>query len=304
LVLIVVVLIATLVARLITRPIVRLTRTTEQFAAGDLNLRAEVGSRDEIGSLAFGFNTMAEQLQDLVGTLEQRVANSTRDLQTVADVNAQISTVLDENRLLQDVVDLTKERFRLYHAHIYLVNSTGDTLVLTSGAGHVGRQMVSEVRTIAMNNPQSIVANAARSRKGVIINDVTESKTFLPHPLLPDTLSELAVPLIARGQLLGVLDVQSDKAGFFSSDMLSVVELLAGQIAVAISNARLYENAERTSRHERALGNIDRKIQDAVDMDEILQVTVRELGKALRVPYTAIELRLNPNENGEQAEEN
>ena len=79
------------------------------------------------------------------------------------------------------------------------------------------------------------------------------------------------MPLVARGQLLGVLDVQSDKAGFFTQDMLSVIQLLAGQVAVAISNARLYENAERSSRHERALGNIDRKIQDAVDMDEILR---------------------------------
>ena len=108
---------------------------------------------------------MAAQLQDLVGTLEERIAAGTRDLQTVADVNTQISTVLDENRLLQDVVDLTKERFRLYHAHIYLLDDTGRTLALTSGAGHVGRQMVSEVRTIAMNNAQSIVANAAEAAK-------------------------------------------------------------------------------------------------------------------------------------------
>ncbi len=292
-VLILVVLIAILVSRLVTRPIVRLTRTTGQFATGDFSQRADVGGNDEIGTLASGFNTMAAQLQDLVGTLEDRIASSTRDLQTVADVNAQISSVLDEQRLLQDVVDLTKERFRLYHAHIYLLDPTGRALTLASGAGHVGRQMVSEVRTIQLNNQQSIVANAARTRKGVIINDVSESKTFLPHPLLPDTESELAVPLVARGQLIGVLDVQSSQVGFFTQDMLSVIELLAGQIAVAISNARLYENAERSSRHERALGNIDRKIQDAVDMDEILQVTVRELGKALRVPYTAIELRLN-----------
>lgn len=229
--------------------------------------------------------------------LEQKVEERTRDLATAAAVNAQISTILDTNRLLQDVVDLTKERFRLYHAHIYLLDDSQKTLVLASGAGHVGRQMVSEGKQIDIHSLQSIVAEAARTHKGIIINDVTTSSTFMPNPLLPDTRSELAVPLIARGRLLGVLDVQSDRVNYFSDEALSVMDLMAGQIATAISNARLYEVAERTSRHERALGNIDRRIQGAVNMDDILQTAVRELGKALRMPYTAIELQLTASDH-------
>jgi len=269
---------------------------------GDLNVRANVGRADEIGRLAQGFNTMTDQIQDFIGSLEARVSERTRDLQTVTDVNTQITTILQVDRLLQDVVDLTKERFRLYHAHIYLLDETGKILTLTVGAGHVGRQMVAEVRTIEMTNQQSIVASAARSRRGVIINDVRKSATFLPHPLLPYTAAELAVPLIARGELLGVLDVQSDQAGYFTQDVLVVMEMLAGQVANALSNAALYEQAERTSRYERAMGNIDRQIQGAVDMDEILQIAVRELGKALRVPHTAIELRVGDS-NGVSSDE-
>ncbi len=154
--------------------------------------------------------------------------------------------------------------------------------------------MVAEKRSIALDNTNSIVATAARSRKGVIVNDVRQSPTFLPHRLLPDTRSELAAPLVARGELIGVIDVQSDVVDFFTASKYSIVELMADQIAVAISNARLYEISERVSRRERALGAIDRKIQGAVGMDDILQTTVRELGKALRVPYTAIELQLTP----------
>lgn len=287
-----VLIVALRIARSISRPIVSLTASARQISTGDFNAPITVEGEDEIGQLADTFRSMTGQLNDLIGSLEERVASRTRDLQTVTDVNAQISTILEENRLLQDVADLTKERFRLYHAHIYLLNDKGDTLVLTAGAGHVGRQMVSEKRIIALNNPQSIVAGVARSRRPIQVNDVRQSPTFLPHPLLPDTCSELAVPLIARGQLLGVLDVQSAQAGYFAPENLSILELMAGQIATAISNARLYETADRTSRHERALGVIDRKIQEAVNMDEILQTTVRELGKALRVPYTAIELRM------------
>lgn len=280
------------IAQLIVAPIRTLNRVVQRLGAGDLSQRATLKGRDEIGQMAQTVNSMAEQLQGMVNTLEDRITSRTRDLETAAQVNAQISTILDMNRLLQDVVDLTKERFRLYHAHVYLLDDDGQTLSLASGAGHVGRQMVAQGKQIDISSVQSIVAEAARTRQGVIINDVTASPTFLPNALLPDTQSELAVPLVARGQLLGVLDVQSNQVGYFNQDVLAVLELMAGQIATAISNARLYEVADRTSRHERALGNIDRKIQGAVDMDDILQTTVRELGKALRVPYTAIELQL------------
>jgi GAF domain-containing protein/HAMP domain-containing protein len=285
---------ALLLARGITRPLRELTDTAEQLGReGDYSARAAVRSQDEFGTLAQAFNAMAENLQGLVGTLEQRVADRTRDLQTVTDVNAQIATILEVERLLQDVVDLTKERFRLYHAHIYMVDETGQTLTLAAGAGHIGRQMVAERRAIALVNPHSIVALAARIRESMVVNDVTQSETFLPHPLLPDTRSELAVPLVARGQLLGVLDLQADARNAFDEDVQGVMELLSGQIATALSNARLFEAVERTSRHEQAVGAITRRIQEAVDLEDILQVTVRELGKALRVPYTAIELKVD-----------
>lgn len=278
-------------ARFIASPIRSLTQTAQQFASGNLSQRSPVSGSDELGTLSTAFNQMAEQLQELVDSLEERVNARTRDLQIVNDVGTQVATILEPERLLRDISDLTKERFGLYHSHIYLLNDSGDTLVLTAGAGYVGRQMVSEHRIIAYENPQSIVAQAARSRRAVIVDDVRQSPTFLPHKLLPDTRSEMAVPLVARGQLLGVLDVQSNQVGYFDENALATFELMAGQISVAISNAQLYTTAERTSRHERALGQIDRSIQSANNMDEILQATVRELGKALRVPYTAIEIQ-------------
>jgi CHASE1-domain containing sensor protein/putative methionine-R-sulfoxide reductase with GAF domain/HAMP domain-containing protein len=263
-----------------------------RIARGELGVQVPDVRNDEIGQIARTLNTMSSELNTVVATLEERIAVRTRDLQTVTDVNQQISTILDPERLLQDVADLTKERFRLYHSHIYLYDAAQQTLVLTAGAGHVGRQMVGEGRFISLDHPASIVASAARARQGFIINDVSASGTFLPNPLLPDTQSELAVPLIARGNLLGVLDVQADRVDFFTQETYAVLELLAGQVANALSNAQLYAEAERTSRHERALGAIDRRIQNAVDVDDILQTAVRELGKALRVPYTAIELQL------------
>lgn len=275
------------------RPLLRLTDTAQVIARGNFDIDIPVTTRDEIGELADSFRVMVGEIKQSFQLLEDRVEERTRALQTATDVGAQITTILDVDRLLQDVVDLTKERFNLYHAHLYLLNEQEDTLILTSGAGHVGRQMVAETRTIDLYNRQSIVAQSARGRNSVVINDVHASKTFLPHPLLPDTQAELATPLMARGQLLGVLDVQSDQIDFFNDETRGVLELLASQIATALSNAQLFEAVERTSRHEQAMSKISRRIQEAVDLDDLLQVTVRELGKALRVPYTAIELKVN-----------
>lgn len=279
-----------LLARRIVRPLGILERAAQKLSNQEWDTRVDLPVRNEFGELAYAFNLMAGQLEGLVDQMEQRISERTRDLQAVVDVSNQISTLLDLNRLLQDVVDLTKERFRLYHAHIYLLDANNETLTLAAGAGHVGRQMVSEKRTIALQNQRSIVATAGRTRESVLINDVQQTEAFLPHPLLPDTRAELAVPLIARGQLVGVLDVQSDHANYFDEQILPVMETLSSQVAVALSNATLYQVAERTSRHEQALGTITQRLQGAANVEEVLQVAVRELGKALRVPHTAIQL--------------
>ena len=107
--------------------------------------------------------------------------------------------------MLQDVVDLTKNRLQLYHAHIYLLDDLGENLVLSAGAGEVGKQMVARGHSIPFNRPHSLVARAARTRRGVISNDVTQEPDFLPNPLLPHTRSELATPIIVGEARLGHL---------------------------------------------------------------------------------------------------
>jgi|GEM_PF-4350559 len=228
---------------------------------------------------------------------QQQTVTLVNNLQTILDVNEQITSVLDPDRLLQDIVDIIKERFDLYHAHIYVYDQSKRLLVLTAGAGYVGREMVSENRIIEIGNQQSIVATAARSRRSVIIDDVRVSPTFLPHPLLPNTASEMAVALISRGELLGVLDVQNDTEAAFDENTANILEIMAKQIASAIYNARVFDVSDRTSRREQALSAITERIQGSTNMEEILQTAVIELGKALRVPHTALELKL-PADNG------
>ncbi len=171
---------------------------------------------------------------------QEAVAKRAAELQTVAEVSTTTATTLEPDRLLQTVVDLTKERFGLYHAHIYLANESWNTLLLAAGAGEVGRKLVAEEHAIPMNLEHSLVARAARERSSIIVNDVKNEPGFLPNPLLPETLAEMAVPMIVAGVVLGVFDVQSNNQQGFSAEDASIYITLASQVAVALQNARLY----------------------------------------------------------------
>lgn len=176
--------------------------------------------------------------------VQQAVTKQARELQTVAELSRIATTILDVNELLQQVSDLTKEQFNLYHVHIYLMSQDEQYLTLTAGAGEVGRQMAAEGRQIPLRQKQSLVARAARLRQGVIANDARAEAGFLPHPLLPDTRSELATPLIAGEQVLGVLDIQASEANYFSETDINIQTTLAAQIATAIQNARQYQRTQ------------------------------------------------------------
>lgn len=272
---------ALVLSRQITNPVLQLTNTAQEIAAGNLNTQAKVTSSDEIGTLANAFNSMTSQLRDLISSLEGRVAARTKDLATVAEVGTATATILETDKLLQAVVDLTKERFELYHSHIYLLDEKGENLVLTSGAGEPGRIMVSEKRSIPLDREQSLVARAARERKGVIVNDVTQSPDFLPNPLLPDTRSELAVPMIVGGKVIGVFDVQSDQVGRFTDSDINIQTTLAAQVSTSIQNVRSFEQSKAQADLESLVNAIGQKIQRTTTVDDTLQTAVRELGLAL-----------------------
>jgi len=269
------------VAQSLAGPVVRLTAVANQIAAGDIEVQAKVETGDEIGALASTFNAMTAQLRDFIASLEQRVAARTKDLATVAEVGTATATILESKRLLQEVVDLTKERFNLYHSHIYLLDEKGENLVLTSGAGEPGRIMVAEGRSIPLNREQSLVARAARERKGVTVNDVTQAPDFLPNPLLPDTRSELAVPMVVGANVIGVFDIQSEQVGRFTDSDVNIQTTLAAQLATSIQNVRSFEQSKTQADFESLVNTIGQKIQRATTVEDTLQTAIRELGMAL-----------------------
>jgi len=226
--------------------------------------------------------------------MEQRA----KQLETVAEISSISSTILEQDKLLQTVVDLTKEQFNLYHAHVYLMDEAGTSLVLTTGAGEVGKKMVAERHSISASAERSLVARAARERQAIIVNDVRGEADFLPNPLLPNTSAEMAVPLVVGDKVLGVLDVQAENVDHFSQEDVSIQSTLASQIAIALQNARTFSQAQSQAQREAMLNTISQKIQSATTVESVLQIAARELGRALNAPLTVAQLGLGVKENG------
>jgi PAS domain S-box-containing protein len=248
---------------------VYLSALREQGQVSNFDLRLKRGDGDLLWTLASGriiiFQGEPAILTSLVDITDRREAEATvarraTELETVANVSTVAAAAVEPEELVQQVVDLTKERFNLYHAHLYLLNESKTELVLTSGAGEIGVKMVAEGRRISLDQTQSLVARAARNRAGVVSNNVQAEPGFLPHPLLPETRAEMAVPLVVGNEVLGVLDVQADQVNRFTSEDINIFTTLASQVAVALQNAR---------RHDEALKALD-------ELTRLQRIMVRE----------------------------
>ena len=230
----------------LVRPITQLTQTAEEVAGGNLNSRAKVTGSDEIGILASTFNSMSSQLQETLQGLEGRVAARTQDLATVAKISTQTSTIQDPEQMLATAVHLTQRDFGLYHAHVFTYRNENDDLQIVAcgykeGDEHEGTHGTT---VIPLQQEQSLVARAGRTRKPVIVNDVRSDPGWLPNPMLPDTRAELAVPMLVGDELLGVLDVQSDHVDAFTEESANIQLTLAAQIATALKNATSLAEAQ------------------------------------------------------------
>jgi PAS domain S-box-containing protein len=201
---------------------------------------------------------------------EETIRKRAAEMQAVAEVGAEAATSLNPYELLWNVVNVTKERFDLYHVHIYLQDDTGDNLILAAGAGDIGRAMVQAGHRIATAHERSLVARSARLREGVIVNNVTAAPDFLPNPMLPGTRAELAVPMIVGEQVIGVLDVQANKVDHFTAEDLQVHTTLASQIAVAVNNARLFEQTQRRAAEMQAVAEVGAEASATLELEQLL----------------------------------
>ena len=202
---------------------------------------AVVERDDQIGTLAQSFNTMTSRLRDLIDSLETRVEMRTAQVQASADVGRAVTSILDPDQLLQQVVQLITERFGFYYAAAFTLDPSGGWAVLreASGPSNAAWLLKQAGHRLELNG-NSMVAASIRNRRARIALDADVEAVRFANPLLPDTRSEVALPLIVGDQVLGALDVQSTQAAAFDETSTAVLQNMADQIAVALNNAAQY----------------------------------------------------------------
>jgi len=203
--------------------------------------------------------SLTAELRHLVDTLEQRVAERTADLarrsielEAAAQVAREAAAIRDVGQLLDTTVRLISERFDFYHVGIFLVDEPGEYAVLQAASSEGGQRMLAQGHRLKIGEV-GIVGYVAGSGQPRIALDVGEDAVFFNNPDLPETRSEMALPLKIRDRVIGVLDVQSERPAAFSEKDVAVLQTLADQVALAIENARLLEESQRALRELEAL---------------------------------------------------
>jgi GAF domain-containing protein len=163
----------------------------------------------------------------------------THELAAVAEVARATTSILDPSVLLPQVVELVRDRFGLYYVGLFLVDEDRSFAMLEAGTGRAGREMLAKRHRLEVGGESMIGQCVATGEPGVQL-DVGSASVRFDNPLLPETRSELALPLRARERVIGALTVQSAQANAFDETILVVLQALADQIGVAIDNARLF----------------------------------------------------------------
>jgi GAF domain-containing protein/HAMP domain-containing protein len=249
----------------LTNPIVKLTKSTADFASGKLDQTIEIDTKDEIGTLATTFNQMAGKIKELIDSLELRVADRTKDLEeqtlelesanrriqsratqfeALAQVTQTITSVRDLQSLLPIVTKVISQKFGFYHVGIFLLDEVGQYAILSASNSEGGQRMLERRHRLRVGE-EGIVGYATARGKPRIAMDVGLDAVYFNNPDLPNTHSEMALPLISNNIIVGALDVQSTEIAAFTEEDVQMLSLLADQVSLAIENARLFEETRR-----------------------------------------------------------
>jgi GAF domain-containing protein len=180
------------------------------------------------------------------------------EIQVAAEIGRAVTTVRDQSSILDRTVHLITERFGFYHAGVFLVDTAGEFAVLHAASSEGGRKMMELGHRLRIGET-GIVGYVTQTGRPRIALDVGQDAVFFDNPHLPDTHSEMALPLIVGDLILGALDVQSTEAQAFKDQDIATLQILADQLAIAIQNARLFRETQNALEASRvAYGELSR----------------------------------------------
>jgi GAF domain-containing protein/HAMP domain-containing protein len=257
------------------KPISEMAADATAAAGGNLNVVVPVRRYDEVGALAFAFNTMIDRLRETIGSLEQRVQARTEQLRASADVGRAAVSILDTSQLLREIVNLITDRFGFYYTAVFLADGTNKWAVLREATGEAGRVLKERHHQLEIGG-QSMVGTAMKTRQARIALDVGAEAVRFANPLLPDTRSEIALPLVVGSRVIGALDVQSTQMAAFDEASAAVLQSMADQIAIALSNTMQFQQAQANLQRTRQLYEASTSISNAENANGVLQRLMTE----------------------------
>ena len=214
-----------------------------------------------------------------------------QQLEAINEVGRTISSVLDLETLLRQIVDTIKERFGYYFVGIMLLE--GEKLVFRDGSavGESGIRLEPGGRSMDLNRESGLVVEAAQAGQPMLSGDVLNDPRYSPVEEMPDTRSELGVPIMVRGRVIGVLDVQSDEPFAYTQEDVTLVQSLANQAGVAIENARLFEQTQRRLQELTMLFDVSQALSSApLRYQEIANIVAQQFVRVMEVPVASVSL--------------
>ncbi len=186
--------------------------------------------------------TTIETLEGIQSNLENIVQARTAQIAVSAEVGRVASSLLDPDEIIAQVVHLITERFGYYYAALFLVDQSGVWAKLVNATGEAGEALIERNHRLQVGG-RSMVGSAITTRQPRIALDAGAEPVRFDNPYLPKTRSEIALPLIVGNRVIGALDVQSVESNAFDTEDIEVLQNMANQVAVAIDNARLYQES-------------------------------------------------------------
>ena len=184
-----------------------------------------------------------QNLEFRINERTERLDKRAEQLKTIAEISRSLSSILDQEILFQNVVNLLKERLGLYYAGIFIIEETGQFAVLKAGTGEAGRQMIANGHRLEVGGT-SMIGWAVINRMPRIALDVGEDAVRFSNPLLPETRSELALPIITKDNAIGALTIQSDKPNAFDEEDILIFQGISDSLSVSLENARLFQQTQ------------------------------------------------------------
>jgi len=207
--------------------------------------------------------------------LQRAFQRRAMQFEAIVQVGQEASAILDVERLIWATVKQISQTFGFYYAGLFLLDHNNEWAMLKAGSGEAGQKMVAE-RHRLKRDEASMVGWATYHGKARIAPDVGVETQRFSHPYLPLTRSEIALPLIARTQVIGALDVQSEEQNAFSDDDITTLQLMANQLANVIENARLFETTEQNWRETDLLYRTTQTLIKARSEEELFNLFIEK----------------------------